>query len=218
VLARLEAATNLTGLDTFAIAPISDSDLALLPLNDDSVMTAVLDNNPNIAGLDHLIASSEANISAVSRENLPKFSLGFDYIQTGAALVPTMKDSGKDPMMVSVGLSLPLWFGKYKARTESARALNRAAVYQKEEATNQLHAYTQQALYDYADALRQFNLYRDDLTHRAEMAFDVSYTAYENGKVEFLSLLDAQRQLLSFQWQLEQAVTKGRKRERNLIC
>lgn len=216
VLARLETASNMTGLDRVAIIPISDSALTLLPLNDDSVMAAVLDHNPNIAGLDHLIASSEANISAASRENLPKISLGFDYIQTGAALVPTMKDSGKDPIMVSVGLSVPLWFGKNKARTESARALNRAAVYQKEAATNQLRAYTQQALFDYADALRQFNLYRDDLTHRAEMALDVSYTAYENGKVEFISLLDAQRQLLSFQWQLEQAVTKGLKTKAKL--
>ena len=48
-------------------------------------------------------------------------------------------------------------------------------------------------------------LYRDGLVPKAEQSLNVSYTSYQAGETDFLSVLDAQRQLLDFQLQQERS-------------
>jgi outer membrane protein TolC len=75
------------------------------------------------------------------------------------------------------------------------------------EARNQLIAFTKMIVFEYANAMRKASLYRDGLVPKAEQALNAGYTAYQAGEADFLDLLDAQRQLLAFQLQLEKART-----------
>ena len=65
----------------------------------------------------------------------------------------------------------------------------------------------EQAVFEHDDALRKLRLYRDGLVPKAEQSLNVSYAAYQAGELDFLSLIDAQQTLLSFELMLERAIT-----------
>jgi len=56
------------------------------------------------------------------------------------------------------------------------------------------------------DAGRQIGLYRDLLLPQTEQLINATFTAYQAGESDFLSLLETQRQFLSFQLALDQAL------------
>ena len=62
------------------------------------------------------------------------------------------------------------------------------------------------ALYRYRDSGRKIDLFRDTLTPEAEQSLNITEETYRAGKVDFLSLIDAQRLLLEFQLSSERAL------------
>jgi len=169
------------------------------PLIGDSVVNVIVQNNPDLQALQHVVERADAGERLAGKQALPDFSIGVDYIQTGDALNPTMAESGKDPWMISGSVSLPIWFGKNGARKDEARARRRAAEYDRLDSENQLTAIAARVLFEYSDALRKIRLYRDGLVPKAQQSLQAMYAAYQAGETDFLNVLDAQRQLLDFQ-------------------
>ena len=126
----------------------------------------------------------------------PNLSLGIKYSIINEKIGIT---ENKDAFGISLGFSLPLWRGKYSSEEESylneASSLNQKMLYvQKsiEEAISFL-------LIDIKEKKRSLTLYANDLIPKAELTLQASISAYETGKLNFLSLLDAKRMLLNFQ-------------------
>lgn len=176
-------------------------------LDSDSIIALALADNPDMAAMVHLIEKQRSSVALAGKKARPNFTFGVDYIKTGFALNPAMDESGKDPWVVGVGIKLPVWFGKNRARKNEAAAQLRAAQYDYSDARAQLAAMVDNIMYEHSDALRKTRLYRDGLVPKATQALNASYTAYQAGEADFLNLLDAQRQLLAFQLQLEKART-----------
>lgn len=195
--ARLRELLNLP--DTVEIPIPRSISVVEMPFAEDSVIAAITKRNPNLRALEHIIASERAGERLAGKQAMPSFSIGFDYIQTGEALNPLLPDSGKDPWMVGVSVSLPIWFGKNSARKQEAQARRRLAEHNLQSLENRLRATTERLLFEYSDALRKTRLYRDGLVPKAEQSLNAIYTAYQAGETDFLNLLDAQRQLLDFQ-------------------
>ncbi len=172
-----------------------------------AVIARALSDNPDLAAVLHEIDKQRAALRLAGKASRPDFTFGVDYVATGEALDPSLNDSGKDPWTVNVGVSLPIWFGKNRSRRDEATASLRQAQYDYREQKNRLAATAEEILFEYADALRQTQLYRDGLVPKAEQALNAGHTAYQAGKAEFLSVLDAQRQLLAFQRRLERSKT-----------
>jgi outer membrane protein TolC len=128
-----------------------------------------------------------------------------DYIATGAAISPALPESGKDAWIVNVGVDLPIWFGSNDARAAEAAAKVSAAESRYMDAQNRLEAFIEKLIFEYSDALRKLQLYRDGLVPKAEQALNTSYTAYQAAEADFLYVLDAQRELLAFELELERA-------------
>jgi outer membrane protein TolC len=147
----------------------------------DSVLTLALRNNPDLKSAARLIEKENAERRLAGKMSWPNFSVGLDFIDTGPALDPT------------------------KARKREAEARHRAAQYEYSDARNHLETFTEKVVFEYEDALRKTRLYRDGLVPKAEQALNSSYTAYQAGEMDFLNVLDAQRQLLDFQLMFEQA-------------
>lgn len=61
------------------------------------------------------------------------------------------------------------------------------------------------ALFEHRDARRRVELYRDTLIPRAEESLEASLGGFEQGRSDFLDLVDTQRTLLEFQLALERA-------------
>ena len=137
------------------------------PLLADSVINVILENNPDLQELQHVIEQADAGERFAAKQALPRFSVGVDYIRTGDALDPTMVESGKDPWMINASISLPIWFGKNGARKNEARARQRAAEYDRLDSENRLKAIAAGVLFEYRDALRKTRLYRDGLVPKS---------------------------------------------------
>jgi cobalt-zinc-cadmium efflux system outer membrane protein len=203
VVARLRAVTNLP--DTVSLPVPTRIDIEETPVNRDTIIAQMLANNPDLKSLTHLIDKQASAKRLAGKQSWPDFFVGLDYIDTGEAINPGVPDSGKDPFMISAGVSLPIWFGANRARRQEADAQYRKAQNNLANARNQLTALTERIVFEYGDALRKTRLYRDGLVPKAEQSLNANYTAYQAGETDFLNLLDAQRQLLDFQLQYERS-------------
>ncbi len=199
--ARLRALLNIG--DSIRLLPPRSVAVSEFELQPDSVISAVKQNNPDLQSLGHLIEKEKAGARFAEKLSLPGFTIGVEYIVTGKAMNPTIQESGKDPWMVGVSVSLPIWLGRNSARNAEARAQQRVAEYSYEDRENQLIAVTEKVLFDYSDALRKTRLYRDGLVPKAEQSLNANYSSYQAGETDFLYVLDAQRQLLDFQLTVE---------------
>lgn len=202
--AHLKAVVNLP--DSILIVVPSTIDVLEAEVKLQTVIDDALQNNPNLNAMIHLIDKEQAGVRLAGKSSLPNFTIGLDYIETGQALNPSMVESGKDPWAIGVAVNLPIWFGKNNAKKDEAKAKLRAAKYGYDDARNRLKAFVEEIVFQYSDALRKTRLYRDGLIPKAEQALNASYTAYQAAESDFLSVLDAQRQLLAFQLRFERAV------------
>jgi outer membrane protein TolC len=182
------------------------------PFTDEQVRQWLIESNPDIRRLDHLVKKEEVGIKLARRNYYPDFSLGIDYVQTDDALSPTVADSGKDPVMAMVSINLPIWYGKYRAARREAHLRKTSAEADREETERRLEADLESILYHFRDAERKIDLYGDALVPKAEQSLSVSQQGFEAGKTSFISLIDAQRQLLEFQLEERRAqANRGRR-------
>jgi len=208
--ARLKAAVNLP--DSVS-PPVPDSIPARTPdLTAQALVEMARAHNPDLKAIDHVINSQRAAVSLAGRSSLPRFTIGADYIETGEASDPTMAGSGKDAWTVSVGISLPIWFGKNKAAKSEAVARLHEAEQLRESRRDELDARVELVRFFYEDAGRRLSLYRDGLVAKAEESMNVAFAAYRAGTASFLQVIDAQRVLLELRLQTQQAAVEHARR------
>jgi outer membrane protein TolC len=202
-VARIRALSNLP--ESVDLPMPTEIEADETDLDRDSIVQEALANNPDLKSLAHLMEQKRLGQRLADKASRPGFSVGLDYIATGAAVSPTVPQSGKDAWIVNVGIDLPLWFGSNDARKAEAAAKVRAAASSYRDAQNRLEAFVEQLIFEYSDALRKMKLYRDGLVPKAEQALNTSYTAYQAAEADFLYVLDAQRELLAFELERERA-------------
>lgn len=149
-------------------------------------------------------ARSASELAA--KQGQPDWTVGVDYIVTGRRETP-VEDNGKDALMASIGLNLPLAREKYRAQTRRSEALERSAEYRRRDQENLLLAQLEQELYGWRDSRRRLALYRDTLLPRVEQALSVIQQAFTAGKGDFLDVIDVQRTRLGFQLARLEAVS-----------
>lgn len=205
VVARLKELLNLDGPTDL---PVPDTIKEYhVSVDADSFKSMILENNPDLKMVSHLVVKEEAAVKLARKASYPNFMIGVDYINTGEAIDPLMSESGKDPWIFNAGISIPLWFGKNKARKEQARARLEMAKFNLKDKENRLIALADKIVFEYRDAVRKVDLYNNGLIPKAEQSLNSAYTAYQAGESDFLDVIDAQRQLIDLQLQLERALT-----------
>jgi len=160
--------------------------------------------SPELAELAHNVEQGAHRLQLAKRERLPDFTIGVQYIDTGDAAMP-VADSGNDPIIGTVGINLPLWVGKNRARIQSAAYQKTAAQFMLENREQILDADIRQVLFKLRDADRKINLYKESLIPKAEQSLEVNRKGYEAGQMEFINLIDAERMLLEFELAYERA-------------
>jgi cobalt-zinc-cadmium efflux system outer membrane protein len=183
-----------------------------LTLEQRKVIELLVQSNPQLAALDWQAEAARANLALAKKRFYPNIGVGVDIIQTDSAIMPGVRDSGKDPIVLMFSVNIPLWHDSYKAGERQAQAEVREVQEQKVETENQLIAQTIYVLYDIEDAQRKIRLYGDILVAKAQELVEASESAYKAGNVDFLSLIDAQRMLLKYQLDYERALTNREQR------
>lgn len=134
----------------------------------------------------------------------PRFKFGLTYINTGKAIGPT-PDNGKDPIIANVGVKIPLFKGKARSQMAKTRAQARAKDAQLNQLRRRLNGAREAQLALLRKVGRRVQLYEETLIPQARDALQASLQALRTDDVDFLSVIDAQAQLLKHQLVLERA-------------
>lgn len=207
IVARLNAVLNR---QTFEMLPWPrNEELQVVRIDRQQIIETLRQQNPELQALSSEIQSAKSRVNLAKKEFYPDIGVGVDWIQTDGALMPGTPDSGKDPVILMFSLNLPLWRDRYTAAEQEAVADVSKAFQHKTQAENTLIAQAENARYELDDSARKARLYGDTLVPKAQELIAVSEEAYKAGKVDFLSLIDAQRMLLEYRLSYERAVTKN---------
>lgn len=203
--ARLMAAIGRPGGEILPF-PSTERELTV-DIDEEKVIEWIQEGNPELAEMAHKVMARSAAADLAHKDRYPDVTLGLNYINTDEALMRNAPDSGKDPVLATVSVNLPIWMRKLAAAEQEARELRMAAAQARTERANMLDAEARMVLYALRDADRRVDLYRDTLLPKARQSFEAQEAAFVAGETTFQQLLDAERLLLEFElaWQRARA-------------
>lgn len=169
---------------------------AWVPSESDDALRSAARSHPALEAFELMAEASESSADRARADGKPNLMFGLDYIETGPAVMPNTDDSGKDAVVVSIGLSIPLWRGSYAE--EERRAVAEAAAHRArgEAATDRADAELEVALAAVSDAARRIDLYLNTLIPQAETVYEAVVSAYNTADSTLASVLLAHRDLL----------------------
>lgn len=176
---------------------VSDS-LNVVEINEGYRRDSLLAAHPLLEELDLKVKASEAQEHAVSKQGLPKFGVGLDYVIVGERTDMDLKNNGKDAFMPMVTVSLPIFRGKYKAGQKEARLMQEAYALQKEEVSNSLLSSYDMIWFEIQEQAELMALY-DDQIETSKQSLNLLFTAYGNSGSDFEEVLRMQQQILKYQ-------------------
>ncbi|HEX8988183.1 MAG TPA: TolC family protein [Rhodocyclaceae bacterium] len=142
--------------------------------------------NPQLFAADAGIRAAEKNRDLAYRNRWPDFTVG---------VAPTQTRTRVNDWGLMVEFNIPLQQESRRSQEREAERNVDAARARKEASANQLLSALSENLAAIESAGRIAALSQDSLLPQARLTFDAALAAYENGKVDFATLLDAQRQI-----------------------
>jgi cobalt-zinc-cadmium efflux system outer membrane protein len=155
-------------------------------LNMGELIERLRSNNPQVAVESHRITAAEQNRELTYKNRYPDISLGVSPIQSGNRI-------NEWELMLQV--NIPLQQGARRSQEREANAMLAAARARQEAATQRLFGELAENLSAYETAERSEELVRGSVLPQSELSFKSALAGYENGKVDFATLLEAQRQI-----------------------
>lgn len=142
--------------------------------------------SPQLFADDARIRAAEKGRDTTYRNRYPDLALGLSPIQTRNRV-------SEWELMLEV--NIPLQQQSRRAQEREAERMVEAARARRQASGNQLQTDLAESLSAFDMAGRIETLARDRLLPQAELTFQSALAGYENGKVDFATLLDAQRQI-----------------------
>ncbi|WP_180129315.1 TolC family protein [Rhodoferax sp. BLA1] len=164
--------------------------LSVLPaaasLDADSLLERVRQRNPQLFSEDARIRAAELSRELSLKNRYPDFTL---------AITPTQMQSRVTEWGLMLEMNIPLQQGTRRAQEREAQAMLAAAQSRREAVANQVASDLSENLAGMQAAQRTEELLKTSLLPQAELTFQAALAGYENGKLDFATLLDAQRQI-----------------------
>jgi outer membrane protein TolC len=142
--------------------------------------------NPGLFADDARIRAAERNRDATYRNRWPDVALGVSPIQAGSRVAE---------WEVMLELNIPLQQSARRSQERESERMLEAARARREAGANRLLTELAENVSAYEAAQRIERLTRNELLPQADLTFQAALAGYENGKVDFATLLDAQRQI-----------------------
>jgi len=184
----------LAGLNQLLARPSGQSlevtaelSLATVTAEPQQLRQAARQNRPMFASYQSLIDRYGSQRDLAELDYYPNFNVWTSYRFRDDDL----PDTGTDFISAGVTMNLPIWREKRSAAVAEAEAGLRMALRQQQEFGNQVDA----TIEDVSARLEKNHdlavLFATGLIPQAQQTFDASLSAYQVGKVDFLSLLDS---------------------------
>ena len=120
----------------------------------------------------------------------------------------TASSAGSDALGVKVGLIIPLWFGRNRARAESAKIAVKVTEEAMAQTWNEVEGNLIATIKDLEEIKKTYNLFEETLLRESEQMLSSAMSAYETGKISFLDLLDSQRMVVNVRLDFEGTIAK----------
>lgn len=160
---------------------------APVKLDYDALAERVRVRNPQLFAEDARTWAAEKTRELAYKNRFPDFTFGIAPIQS--------RNSVKEWMLM-VELNIPLQQSSRRSQERESEAMLSAARSRRDATTNQVLADLSENIFALDAARRTESAIANSLLPQAELTFKAALASYENGKVDFATLLDAQRQIL----------------------
>jgi len=174
------------------------------PPSKDEARSLVARDNPELRALDLDVSRAASAVGLARLRFFPDLTIGLDYVVTDEAAMP-VNDSGKDPLVATASISVPLWFGKHAGALGAARSAGVAVREARRQRERDLLARLDVLLYELDDAERKVALYEDRLLPLARQSYASTEAQYRGGAADFDSLIGAHEMALEFELALARA-------------
>lgn len=164
----------------------------------------------------YLKVQQELHIAVVQnelavRQNYPDLVSGLTYTLIGEPEGEMPPPSpGSDAFGFRVGLNLPIWFGRNRARIESTELIINSKRETVEEVWNQIEDDTRSTKRDVDEIEETYALYDERLLRESEQMLSSAFAAYETGKISFLDVLDSERMVIKVRLDFERIEAEQR--------
>lgn len=176
-----------------------------LPADSLEVLLAAVEAHPALLFYEERAKARDARLLQAESRGRPGFVFGLDYIEVGPMDGAVVANEGRDAVVATLGISVPLWRTAIGARVRKARA--QAAV---ERATGEANTVKAQATIrslwiSVTDSSRKIHLYQQALLPQAEGVYEALIGDYQISRANLSALLLAQTEILELQVQLTKA-------------
>lgn len=176
-----------------------------IPYTEEELESVYREKHPTWLAHQHALSLAKNELLLAKKMGMPNFGLGVTWVETGSAAMPNTSGSGDDPLAIHLSLSIPLWRGKVNSEIESRSHAYAAVESRFETLLQDFQLRIKEALFKKEDSERKIVLYRDQLIPKALDAYEASKKGHASNQVSFQNVLDAERTLLRFALDLEEA-------------
>ncbi|TKG94200.1 TolC family protein [Puteibacter caeruleilacunae] len=173
------------------------------PLTRQAALDSIAMYNHQLLALDYQQASLAYKKKVAELSAKPNIKIGIDYTAVGKG---DNNLSGKDAFLFpTIGITIPLYKNKYKARIQEAIHLEAAKSYEKQDKQNLMANLFEEGWKDYQDANRRIRLFemQHDLALKSIKVLETDYTT---GKESFEEVLRMERKVLKYHLEKEKAI------------
>lgn len=190
------ALREAVGLSTGVEVPTEGPEVAaLLPAAEPAAVLALARAHPQVVSAGARVTAAAAAERSARASRLPGLAVGADWIVTGPAHHETQQ-SGKDSLVATVGIALPLWQRSYRQEIRAAAADRGAAEAREAGAGLQAEADASSLLVEVEDTARRLRVVSGALLPQAESAYRSVLGTYAAGKAGVAQVLLAQQTVL----------------------
>ncbi len=181
----------------------------ILQFSEDQILQLARTANWELKASSFQVEKSRKMLALARKEFWPDFGLGVGYmLMNGTGSASMMSADMGDNVSAMFSVNLPIWRKRLHAALREAQAMLESAVAAKQQKENALLSDVRMMLYKHKNAVRQIGLYANTLIPKAQQALDASEAGYRAGKVDFVNLLDGERELLDFSLDYEMALAE----------
>ncbi len=190
-----------------SVVPKDSLVLAHLNHDRDPLFAAIRDEHPNLRILALQQEVSQKKIELNALEGKPSLTAGIDYIAVGNRSDAQPAGNGRDILSPRIGIRIPIYRDKYRAKAQEEKWTIQALEYRKEDQFLEYQKEVAQAYADYEDGRIRHALAREQQTI-IRSAIELQMTTYSTNGAGFLDLLQMEDQLLQYDLQMLSAMVK----------
>jgi outer membrane protein TolC len=171
--------------------------LAAPPYNRAAMLTDIRENHPMLRMFTLQQETSQRAIELNTLEGKPSFAAGLDYIAVGKRTDAEPVGNGKDIFSPRVGVRIPLYREKYRAKEQEERIKIQALETWKEDWFLRFRSAIELAYADLEDGQIKYRLYTE-LKATTQSAIDLLLAEYSTEKARFIDLLQLEDELIQY--------------------